>query len=54
MTAAQLIRSLPRDPARAVLELDGALDARWVDELAPEERQALQVRRLELMKAVRK
>ena len=54
MTAAQIIRSLPRDPHEAKLQLDGALDPRWAHELAPEDRQALVTRRAELQKAVRK
>jgi len=53
MTAAQILRSLPKDPARARLELDGALDPRWVDDLAPEERSALQTRRPDLMRRVK-
>lgn len=53
MTAAQLIRSLPRDPALARLELDGALDPRWAHELAPEDRQALVTRRAELMRRMK-
>lgn len=51
MTAAAFLASLPRDPARAIAQLDGALDPRWVHELAPEDRQALVTRRAELAKA---
>lgn len=51
MTAAQIIRSLPSDPDRAIAQLDGALDPRWAHELAPEDRQALVARRAELMRA---
>lgn len=54
MTARDLIRSLPRDPAHAVAQLDGALDPRWAHELAPEDRQALVTRRAELMREGRR
>lgn len=42
MTAAEIIRSLPRDPHEAKLQLDGALDQRWAHELAPEDRARLE------------
>ena len=42
MTAAQIIASLPRDPLLARLELDGALDRRWVGEWSQEDRARLE------------
>lgn len=53
MTGAALIASLPRDPAHAIAQLDGALDPRWAHELAPEDRQALVTRRAELMRRMK-
>lgn len=53
MTAAQIIASLPRDPMLAKLELDGALDRRWLDEWSQEDRERLEAVREKAMRRAR-
>ena len=45
MTAAALIRSLPRDPLLARLQLAGALDRRWGGEWSTEDVARLEMER---------
>ena len=53
MTAAALIRSLPRDPLLARLQLDGALDRRWAGEWSTEDRERLEAKREEMRRRAR-
>lgn len=50
MNVPALIRSLPRDPVAALGEIEGALDPRWIGDLAEDDRQRLVTARAEAMR----